>query len=166
MNENNPGRQKAAALSPADWEQTARRAADLMAGQKFGCSESLMLAFQERLGPETLPTAAVAMSSAFRGGLGSGCLCGALAAAEMVLGALFGYHGQADGDQNPEAVKQARLLYQEVHDRFRASNKAACCRILTKNMAQGSQERKDNCARLVQEAARLTGDIIARESRG
>ncbi|MDR2946037.1 MAG: C-GCAxxG-C-C family protein [Candidatus Adiutrix sp.] len=155
---------RAGKLSAADWDKMASRAEFLMSGQQFGCSESVLLAFQETF-EDYFPESAVAMSSAFRGGMGgAGCTCGALAAGQMALGAFFGYHGRADGEQNPEAVKKARALFCEMHDRFRETHKAACCRVLTKGMEHSSPERKAQCARLVKAAVLMAGGIIARES--
>ena len=155
---------RAAKLSAADWDKMAVRAESLMAGHKFGCSEAVVLTFKEMF-EDYFSEAAVAMSSAFRGGMGgAGCVCGALAGGQMVLGAFFGYHGDATGEQNPEEVKKARVLYNEMHDRFRELNKAACCRVLTKGMDHSSPERKAQCARLVKTAVGIAGGIIARES--
>ncbi len=154
-----------AKLGAADWDKISRRAEALMAGHKFGCSEAVVLAFQETLGEYLLLKSAVAMASSFRGGLGgASCLCGALAAGEMVLGSVFGYDGDAEGQQNPDEVKKCRALYQELHDRFREANKAACCRVLTKGLEHDSPERKSQCSRLVRMTAALTGGIIARQA--
>lgn len=152
-------------LDGNDWDKITLRAAALMAAHKFGCSESLLLAFQEILGPEYLPPAAVAMSSSFRGGMGgAGCACGALSAGQMVLGSVFGYNGDAEGQQDSEAVKKSRELYRELHDRFRDINKSACCRVLTEGLAPHSPESREKCTGLVKAAAALTGGIIAREA--
>ena len=154
-----------AKLTAADWDKTTDRAEHLMAGHKFGCSEALLLAFQEILGTNLLPPAAVAMSGSFRGGMGgAGCACGALAAGQMVLGAVFGYYGDAEGRQEPETVKQARDLYREFHDRFREVNGASCCRSLTKGLALEAPERRARCTEIVRAAAALTGGLIAREA--
>lgn len=164
MTEEN-GLRRLAQIPGEDWDRITQRAGGLMAGHKFGCSEALLLAFQEAFGEDLLPPAAVAMSSSFRGGMGgAGCTCGALAAGQMVLGSVFGYHGNADGAQDPETVKRARALFKELHDRFKETSKATCCRALTKGMDHDSPERKENCNRLVRVAAGLTGGIIAREA--
>lgn len=161
---NNGRLRRAGKLSAADWDKMAIRAESLMTGHKFGCSEAVLISFME-IFEDYFSEAAVAMSSAFRGGMGgAGCTCGALAAGQMVLGAFFGYHGNAAGEQNPDAVKKARALYNEMHDRFREMNKATCCRVLTKGMEHNSDERKAQCARLVRTAAAIAGGIIARES--
>ncbi|MDL2260200.1 C-GCAxxG-C-C family protein [Deltaproteobacteria bacterium OttesenSCG-928-K17] len=156
---------QAAAISADEWNGVTFRAGELMDSHKFGCSESVVLSFQEALGREILPPQAVAIASAFRGGLGgAGCLCGALAGGQIVLGSLFGYHGDADGQQDAEAVKLGRQLSKELHDRFRDQHKAVCCRVLTKGLTRGSPEAKAQCAALVRTTARLAGDIIAREA--
>ncbi|MDR1045685.1 MAG: C-GCAxxG-C-C family protein [Candidatus Adiutrix sp.] len=165
MSDNNKRLRHLARLSGGDWDKIAVRAGALMAGHQFGCSEALLLAFQEALGSELLPTAAIAMSSAFRGGQGgAGCLCGALAAGQMLMGAVFGYYGDSAGQQDPEAVKRARLLYKELHDRFREAHKSTCCRVLTKGLDHNSPERKNQCARLVKAAAGMTSGVLAREA--
>lgn len=154
---------QAKTLPDLDPEQVSQRAADLMAGGHFGCSEAVVLAFQDALGPDWLPPAAVALSSNFRGGQGgAGCICGALAGGQMVLGSIYGYHGDADGRQDPEAVKAARERSRELHDQFKAQNRAVCCRVLTKNLTPGSPEAKANCVRLVKSAAGLAGGLIGR----
>jgi len=152
-------------LQASDWDKITARAEALMHEHKFGCSESLLLAFQEVLGEGVLPPSAVAMASAFRGGMGgAGCVCGALAGAEMVMGAFFGYYGQADGRQDPEQTKKSRDLFKELHDEFRRANGATCCRSLTKNLSPGSPERNGKCSTLTRSAAFLAGGLIARQS--
>jgi C_GCAxxG_C_C family probable redox protein len=151
-------------LDADDWDKITLRSAALMAGGKFGCSESLLLAFQEALGSDYLPEAAVAMSSSFRGGMGgAGCACGALSAGQMVLGSVFGYQGDAEGQQNPDQVKKARELYRELHDRFQEMNKSACCRLLLEGLTPHSRESREKCTGLVRSVAALAGGIIARE---
>jgi len=152
-------------LDANDWDKITLRSAALMAGGKFGCSESLLLAFQEALGPDYLPEAAVAMSSSFRGGMGgAGCACGALSAGQMVLGSVFGYQGDAEGRQDQDTVKKTRELYRELHDRFQEMNKSVCCRLLLENISPHSRESREKCTGLVRTAAALAGGIIAREA--
>jgi C_GCAxxG_C_C family probable redox protein len=153
-------------LSAADWDKTTKRAEKLMASHNFGCSEAIILAFQTAM-PEYIPDALVAASTALRGGMGgAGCVCGALAGGQMVLGAVFGYRGGLEGGatRDVEAAAKIRTLSKELHDRFREEHKAACCRILTKGLEHNSPERQENCKRLVTNVATLTGCIIAREA--
>ena len=165
MLEHKPGKEAAVISSRPPISINNRSLGGAAPRPGFGCSESLMLAFQETLGEDILPPEAVAMAGAFRGGLGgAGCLCGALAAAEMVLGVFFGYYGTASGEQNPDEVKKSRGLYQELHDDFRQAHGATCCRVLTKKLEAGSAERKANCAALTRSAAFIAGGIIAREA--
>lgn len=162
---NNERLKPLARLSAGDWDKITVRAEELMGGHHFGCSEALVLAFQEKLGEGLLPQAAVSLASAFRGGFGgAGCTCGALCGGEMVLGAVFGYQGDAGGRQDPAEVAHARSLYKELHDRFREINRSSCCRVLTKDVTPGSPEAKAKCTRLVKIASALAGGIIAREA--
>jgi len=155
--------EKLAGFGPADWEEISARAESLMAAHRFGCSEAVVLAFQEKMGEDLIPSAAVSIAGAFRGGLGgAGCLCGALGGAEIIMGALLGYQGNADGSQDQEEVKKSRALCKEVHDRFREANKASCCRILTKGFIPGSPEVKAKCTGLVKSAADITGETLAK----
>lgn len=153
-------------LSAAEWDKAVKQAEKLMESHHFGCSESVLLAFQEPLGA-CLPPAVIAASTSFRGGMGgAGCLCGALAGGQMLLGAVFGYHGTIESGptRDQEAAARARTLAKELHDRFRDEHKATCCRVLTKGMDHNSPDRQAHCKRLVQSAAALAGRIIAREA--
>ena len=63
--------------------------------QGYSCSESIVMeAIEKGLVPkELLPVA-----TSFSGGMGSGCLCGAIAGSQIVLGYLFGKENQAGND--------------------------------------------------------------------
>ena len=91
----------------------AQKAKSLMGPGKFGCSEAVILTFQEVL-PQYLPKESLAMSTAFRGGLAAGCLCGALASATMIIGAVWGYKGDINGPQDQEAINFCRKLAKEI----------------------------------------------------
>jgi C_GCAxxG_C_C family probable redox protein len=153
-------------VSAADWDKTIKKAGELMDSHHFGCSEAMVLAFQEPL-RDYLPNAVVAAASSLRGGMGgAGCVCGALAGGQMLLGAVFGYRGTVEGgaERDKEATAKARTLFKELHDRFRDEHKATCCRVLTKGLKHDSPERQENCKKLVKSAAALAGGIIAREA--
>lgn len=102
----------------------------------FSCSESVvMAAIDKGLVEESLLNCA----SSFSGAMSSGCLCGAIAASQMVIGAL---HGRGKSGM-------ARKLAKEFIDKFKEQNKATCCRVLSGKFEHGSPERKQNCAKLV-----------------
>lgn len=112
----------------------------------FTCSESVVkAAIDEGLcDSEIFPVA-----SAFSGGMSSGCLCGAVAGAQLVVGCNYG-KGNSVG--NPEI---ARAKAKEFIDEFKKNHKATCCKVLTAGMEFGSPERKLNCLELVGECAEI-----------
>lgn len=53
----------------------------------YSCSESIIMeAIEKGLVPEEL----LSVATSFSGGMGSGCLCGAIAGSQMVLGYVLG----------------------------------------------------------------------------
>ncbi len=119
--------------------------------QGYSCSESIIkAAVDEGVAPkELLPVA-----TSFSGGMSSGCLCGAVAGCQMVIGY---QNGKNDADR--DGVK-ARQLAKEFVDDFKEKNKFTCCKALTAGLEFGSTERKANCARLVEEAATIMKNIL------
>lgn len=110
----------------------------------YSCSESVVkAAIDEGLCPESFLSAA----TSFSGGMSSGCLCGAVAGAQMVLGYVFG---------REQARAQAKIFL----DRFKQNHKAACCRVLSAGFEFGSKERKNNCANYVSECAQLLDELV------
>lgn len=117
----------------------------------YSCSESIIKAAIDEglVGKEFLSVA-----TAFSGGMSSGCLCGAVAASQMVIGAL---HGKNESDR--DGLK-SRELAKKFIEEFKAKNKATCCRVLTAGLEFGSVERKENCAKLVDECENLVHTIL------
>ncbi len=86
-------------------------------------------------------------STVFSGGMSSGCLCGAVAGAQMVLGAIY--------------EKDSRTIAKKFIDNFKEINKAACCRILTKDFEEfHSPERKLHCHKMVGDAAKILFELV------
>lgn len=118
------------------------------------CSEAILRAFNEvyQLG---LPDNFYKLATGFGSGLGeSGCTCGAVASGVLVLGLIAGRN---------RAYESERIVYlavNELHNRFRESHKAICCRALTKNVKWNSAEHKITCEAYVVNAAKITDDII------
>lgn len=117
----------------------------------YSCSESVVnAAISEGLcSKELLPVA-----TAFSGGMSSGCLCGAVAGAQLVLGYNF---GKDNANSNEET---ARAKAKEFIREFTSKRKATCCRVLTAGLDFGSAERKQNCTKLVEECAEILENLI------
>ena len=117
----------------------------------YSCSESIVAeAIEKGLVPkETLPIA-----TSFSGGMGSGCLCGAIAGSQIVIGTLFGRENSSGNDVC------ARIKAKQFIEEFKKSHKATCCRALTAGMDMASPERKAHCANMVNDCSRILDEII------
>lgn len=119
--------------------------------QGYSCSESIIMwAIEEGLLPEeVLPCA-----TSFSGGMSSGCLCGAIAGSQMVIGYLYGRNNKFGNDV------VARAKAKEFIQKFTEKYKATCCRVLTRGMDMASAERKAHCANMVEECSKLLKEVI------
>lgn len=125
----------------------------------FACSESVIYAIRKHFEIE-LSDDAIAMSSGFPWGLGGGgCICGALAGGTMMIGYFFGRRTPGD-----PAINKCFELTKELHDYFKETNGATCCRVLIRNYPdRNSAERKAHCIKMVKTTVVKTAEIIMRE---
>ena len=98
---------------------------------------------------ELLPVA-----TAFSGGMGSGCLCGAIAGSQMILGYLFGRDNKQGNDMKARAAAKGFV------DEFLKSHKATCCRVLTRGLEMASPERKAHCSNMIDDCTKILDDMI------
>ena len=114
----------------------------------YSCSESFARAAVEMgLVDEDF----ISVATSFSGGMGSGCLCGAVAGAQMVIGLL---HGKTKDNT-------ARALAKEFYQKFIEKHKVTCCKVLTKNFDDfHSKERKEHCANMVYDSAKILDEIL------
>lgn len=123
--------------------------------QGYSCSESvIMAAIEEGLCDKSL----LAIATAFSGGMSSGCLCGAIAGVQMIIGANFGKNNN-QGNQ-----ETARIKAKEFIDEFKKNRKATCCKVLTAGLQFGSPERKQNCTELVGECSEILEKLIGEKT--
>ena len=119
--------------------------------QGYSCSESIIMeAVEKGLVPKEL----LSVATSFSGGMGSGCLCGAIAGSQIVLGWLFGKNNQNNNDPN------ARMLAKQFIEEFKKSHKATCCRVLTAGMDMASPERKAHCTNMVNDCSKILEGMI------
>ncbi len=119
--------------------------------QGYSCSESIIMeAVEKGLVPKEL----LSVATSFSGGMGSGCLCGAIAGSQIVLGWLFGKNNQNNNDPN------ARMLAKQFIEEFKKSHKATCCRVLTAGMNMASPERKAHCTNMVNDCSKILEEMI------
>ena len=99
------------------------------------------------------------IASSFSAGMGeSGCLCGAVSGAQMVLGANF---GRKNSETNAQSIKSISKAFIE---KFKEKRTVTCCRVLTKGMDFHSPERKSHCVSIVKEVAGLLDRAIIHNS--
>lgn len=119
--------------------------------QGYSCAESIIMeAVEKGLVPQEL----LAVSTSFSGGMGSGCLCGAVASSQIVLGYLYG-RGNKFGNE-----VCARAKAKEFIERFKQNHKATCCRVLTAGMDMASPERKAHCTNMVNDCSKILEEMI------
>ena len=120
----------------------------------YSCSESIAHAAVDMgLADEGF----ISVSTSFSGGMGSGCLCGAIAAAQMVLGLLHG--------KNKDNT--ARTLAKEFYKKITEIHKVACCKVLTREFKDfHSPERKAHCVNMVADCANILDEMLEKELSG
>ena len=117
----------------------------------YSCSESMIKwAIDEGFASEEL----LAVATSFSGGMGVGCLCGAIAGAQMIIGAQYGRDNKY-GNEN-----LARAKAKELAQRFMEKHKATCCRVLTRGMEFSGPNRKAHCTNMVDDCQRLVEELI------
>lgn len=133
-----------------------QKAAELF-NQGYSCSESIVRAAIElnivdnKFDIENLTR----IASAFSGGMGeSGCLCGAIAGAQIVLGCTF---GRSNTDTSPKNIK---ALSGQFVQKFKDKRSVTCCRALTKGFDFHSAERRNHCLSIVSDVAEILENHI------
>ena len=115
----------------------------------YSCSESVVrAAIDEGLCDESV----LACATSFSGGMSSGCLCGAVAGAQLVIGYNYG-RGNAKG--NPV---EARLKAKAFVDEFKSRNKVTCCKALRAGLE--GMDRKLHCSKLVADASEILEQLV------
>ena len=119
--------------------------------QGYSCSESIAKAAVDMgLADESF----ISVATSFSGGMGSGCLCGAVAGSQMVIGLLHGKYKD----------NTARMLAKEFYQKITSIHKVTCCKVLTKDFKDfHSPERKNHCANMVYDCAKILDNMLSRE---
>lgn len=122
----------------------------------YSCSESILKAAAVK---GILSEEMVKIATAFSGGMSSGCLCGAIAGAQLVISSKF---GRTDNTENPTECKAKA---KEFIDAFKAQHKVTCCKALSGKYDFNSPERRQNCSNLVEDCAKILTGIMKAESK-
>lgn len=124
--------------------------------QGYSCSESILKAAAAE---GHLPEEMVKLATVFSGGMSSGCLCGAVAGAQLVISSNFGRCDVSENSTDCKAKSKALV------DAFKDKHKVTCCKALSGKFEFGSPERRQNCAMLVEDAAQILDEIIKAPSK-
>lgn len=119
--------------------------------QGYSCSESVV---QAAIDNGLCDRSLLSVATSFSGGMSSGCLCGAVAGAQMVLGSNYGKGNLKNNEET------ARAKAKEFIEEFKKSRKATCCKVLTAKLEFDSPERKQNCTSIVQECSEILDKIV------
>lgn len=119
--------------------------------QGYCCSESVV---KEAIDKGLIPEEMLSVATAFAGGMGSGCLCGAIAGSQIVIGSLYGKNNQFGNEEI------AKIKAKEFISEFKKLHKATCCRVLTNGLEMASPERKAHCANMVEDCSKILQEII------
>lgn len=129
----------------------------------FFCCEAVVASIYDNFKLD-LPREVIGMSSAMAGGIGcSGCVCGALNGAVLVMGMFFG-RTEPNGPTDPQAT-YCLSLTKELYHWFREETQknSVCCRILTRGFDMAKGEHKEQCVRFTGLCARKAAELIVRE---
>jgi C_GCAxxG_C_C family probable redox protein len=150
-------------------KEMRKRAVEMMAVQRFHCSQALAAAGQEKLGIGH--DEVIRAMGAFGGGLGgSGEVCGALAGALAVIGLRYS-RARAGEKENPrmwaDAQEMVRRFREEIVNR---SGTIACRDIAGVNWLDRTEvkafyagDRVKNCIGIVGRTALVLGELLDRE---
>ena len=122
----------------------------------YSCSESIIMELADK---GVVSRELLSLATPFSGGIGSGCLCGAIAGAQLVIGYLFGRENNQGNDNI------ARALAKEFMDEFKKKHRVTCCRILTSGLDMASPERKAHCTNMVEDCSKILNHIIEQNSK-
>lgn len=115
----------------------------------YSCSESVI---QACIDEGLCPTEFLPCATTFSSGMASGCACGTITAAQMVLGYIFGRNNKF-GNQICAREKAAQLI-----EGFKKKNKVTCCRVLSAGL-EGSA-KKEHCKKFVAETCDILEELI------
>ena len=115
----------------------------------YSCSESIIrAAIDEGLCDPVL----LSCATSFSGGMSSGCVCGTVAACQMILGFNYG----RDNIRDNEVC--AREKAKELVDKFKEKNKVTCCRILSGGLEGAA--RKERCSKYVIDCCDILEEML------
>ncbi|MBQ3642851.1 C_GCAxxG_C_C family protein [bacterium] len=122
----------------------------------YSCSESVVQAAVDK---GYISQDLLSVATSFSGGMGVRCLCGAVAGAQIVIGAMFGKSKTSDG-------MKARALAKQFNETFAQKYKVNCCKVLSAGFKDfHSPERKQHCTSMVNDSCEILEEILKAEKK-
>ena len=135
--------------------QIKKRAGNLYRTRQMLCSEAVVVTLNKALNGGLSDAQAVAIAAPFSIGLGdSGCICGALSGAVLACGLFVG------NDQPYHHRQRMRKNARQLHDAFKVSNGATCCRVLSRGVRHDREAHFQQCAHLTAGATEMAARLI------
>ena len=132
-----------------------KRAENLYQTRQLLCTEAVVVTLNKALNGGLSDAQAVAVAAPFSIALGdSGCICGALSGAVLACGLLLG------NDQPYHHRQRSRKSARQLHDAFKATNGATCCRVLSQSVRHDQKAHFQKCAHLTAGAAAMAAKLI------
>ena len=132
-----------------------KRAENLYLTRQMLCAEAVVVTLNKALNGGLSEAQAVAIAAPFSIALGdSGCICGALSGAVLACGLFIGK------DQPYHHRQRMRKGAQQLHDAFKATNGAICCRVLSKSVRHDQKVHFQQCAHLTAGASEMAAKLI------
>lgn len=117
----------------------------------YSCSESIIkAAIDEGLCDKSLISAA----TSFSGGMSSGCLCGTVAASQIISGLHFG----RDNSFGNEVCAREKAAF--IVEEFKKRNKLTCCRVLSGGLT--GEARKERCSKYVIDCCEILEEALSK----
>lgn len=122
----------------------------------YNCSQSVLMAGQEALGLE-IPSDMLKATAGFSGGIGySGCVCGALTGAVMLIGLS---RSDADVKRNRKVIKESAKLYRWFEKEF----STPCCIKIRQGRPFSNKEVERRCTEITAQTARKVVEILSED---
>lgn len=115
----------------------------------YSCSESIIQAYAD---VGLCDSGFLPCATTFSAGMSSGCCCGAITAAQMILGYNFG-RGNKFGNKVFAREKAAALI-----EEFKIRNRVTCCRVLCTGL-EGSA-KKEHCSKYVADVCDILDELL------
>jgi C_GCAxxG_C_C family probable redox protein len=135
--------------------QIKKRAGNLYQTRQLLCAEAVVVTLNKALDGGLSEAQAVAIAAPFSIAMGdSGCICGALSGAVLACGLFVGK------DQPYHRRHRSRKSARQLHDAFKATNGATCCRVLSRRVRHDRQAHFQQCTNLTASAAEFAARFI------